>query len=193
MPIFVGSAKQDSQITKEDVISFAEEISKTKGKFQGIMLGWSFAQSAKAAVEKLINEGNPGVDLIQISLTDIDSPKFREHVTKLHNEYESYLKFILPPEVIVNHKRLEPLTYEFDTSESIPLNEGSTIVNIQWDFEFLGRFTPTQGFAYGRDAKAKPLFNVEYKFKHLGKTPIACRVQDDLGGEKIYTEIINVK
>ena len=192
-PIFVGSAKQDSQITKEDVISFAEEISKTKGKFQGIMLGWSFAQSAKAAVEKLINEGNPGVDLIQISLTDIDSPKFREHVTKLHNEYESYLKFILPPEVIVNHKRLEPLTYEFDTSESIPLNEGSTIVNIQWDFEFLGRFTPTQGFAYGRDAKAKPLFNVEYKFKHLGKTPIACRVQDDLGGEKIYTEIINVK
>ena len=188
MPIFVGSAKQDSQITKEDVISFAEEITKTKGKFQGIMLGWSFAQSAKAAVEKLLKEGNPGVDLIQISLTDIDSPKFREHVTKLHNDYESYLKFILPPEVIVNRKRLEPLTYEFDTSESIPLNEGSTIVNVQWDFEYLGRFTPTKGFAYGRKRtqkdELKPLFNVQYKFKHLGKTAIACRVQDDLGGEK---------
>tara|TARA_Y100000590_G_scaffold327935_1_gene372312 strand:+ start:87 stop:1952 length:1866 start_codon:yes stop_codon:yes gene_type:complete len=193
MPIFVGSAKQDSQITKEDVISFAEETTKTKGKFQGIMLGWSFAQSAKTAVEKLLNEGNPGVDLIQISLTDIDSSKFREHVTKLHKEYESYLKFILPPEVIVNHKRVEPLTYEFDASESIPLNEGSTIVNVQWDFEYLGRFTPTKGFAYGRDAKAKSLSNVQYKFKHLGKTAIACRVQDDLGGEKIYTEIINVK
>jgi DNA modification methylase len=193
MPIFVGPAKQESRITKEDVISFAEEISKTKGKFQGIMLGWSFAQSAKTAVEKLLNEGNPGVDLIQISLTDIDSPKFREHVAKLHNEYESYLKFILPPEVIVNHKRVESLTYEFDASESIPLNEGSTIVNIQWDFEYLGRFTPTKGFAYGRDNKANPLYNVQYKFKHLGKTPIACRVQDDLGGEKIYIEEISVK
>jgi len=193
IPIFVGQSKQNSPITKDDVVAFAEEITKTKGKFQGIMLGWSFAQSARTAVEKLIEEGNMGVDLIQISLTDIDSSKFREHVTKLHNEYESYLKFILPPEVIVNHKRLESLTYEFDASESIPLNEGSNIVNVQWDFEYLGRFTPTKGFAYGRDAKAKPLFNVKYKFERLGKTSIACRVQDDLGGEKIYTEIINVK
>ena len=193
IPIFVGSSKQNSPISKDDVVTFAEEITKTKGKFQGIMLGWSFAQSARTAVEKLIEEGNIGVDLIQISLMDIDSPKFREHVTKLHNEYESFLKFILPPEVIVNHKRLEPLTYEFDASESIPLNEGSSVVNVQWDFEYLGRFTPTKGFAYGRDAKAKPLFNVKYKFERLGKTSIACRVQDDLGGEKIYAEIINVK
>ena len=57
-PIFVGSSKQDSQVTKDDVIDFAEEISTTKGKFQGIILAWSFSQSARAAVEKLIQEGN---------------------------------------------------------------------------------------------------------------------------------------
>ena len=193
LPIFVGSAKQDSQVTKEDVINFAEEISKTKGKFQGIMLAWSFAQSAKTAVEKLLQEGNLGVDLIQISLTNIESPEFREHITKLHTEYESFLKFILPPEVILNYKRIGSLAYEFDASESIPINEGANIVNVQWDFEYLGRFTPTGGFAYGRDAKSKPLFRVQYKFERLGKTTIACRVQDDLGGEKIYTEIISVK
>ena len=192
-PIFVGSSKQSIPITKEDVITFAEEITKTKGKFQGIMLGWSFAPSARIAVEKLIQEGNFGVDLIQISQVDIESSEFRKHVTKLHNEYESFLKFILPPEVIVNHKRIKPMTYEFDASESMPLNEDSTIVNIQWDFEYLGRFTPTKGFAYGRDTKAKPLLNVQYKFERLGKTTIACRVQDDLGGEKIYTEVISVR
>ena len=192
-PIFVGSSKQSIPITKEDVITFAEEITKTKGKFQGIMVGWSFAQSARIAVEKLMQEGNFGVDLIQISQVDIESSEFRKHVTKLHNEYESFLKFILSPEVIVNHKRLKSMTYEFDASESIPLNEDSTIVNVQWDFEYLGRFTPTQGFAYGRDAKAKPLLNVQYKFERLGKTTIACRVQDDVGGEKIYTEEISVK
>ncbi len=193
MPIFVGSSKQDSQVTKDDVVDFAKEISTTKGKFQGTMLAWSFAPSAKIAVEKLVKEGNPGVDLIQIALTDIESPEFRKHVTKLHNEYESFLKFILPPEVIVNHKRLSPMTYEFDASESIPINEGASIVNIQWDFEYLGRFTPTRGFAYGRDKTSKPLFNVQYKFERLGKIPIACRIQDDLGGEKIYTEILSVK
>jgi len=197
-PIFVGSSKQNHQVTKDDVINFAEEISKTKGKFQGIMLAWSFAQSARRAVEKLSEEGNPGVDLIQISLIDIETPDFRKHVTKLHNEYETFLKFILPPEVIVNHKRIKPLTYEFDASESVPINEKSKIVNVQWDFEYLGRFTPTKGFAYGTEpigttAKAKPLFKVEYKFGRLGKTTIACRVQDDLGGEQIYPEIISVK
>lgn len=192
-PLFVGSSKQNSQITKDDVINFAKEISSTKGKYQGIMLAWSFAKSARIAVEKLLGEGDPSVDLIQISLTDIESPEFRKHVTKLHNEYESFLKFILPPEVIVNHKRLESMTYEFDASESITINENSIIVNVQWDFEYLGRFTPTKGFAYGRDARSKPLFNVQYKFEHLGKTTIACRVQDDLGGEKIYVEVIQVK
>jgi DNA modification methylase len=192
-PLFVGPAQQDSQITKEDVINFAKEISSTKGKYQGIMLGWSFAPSARTAVEKLLGEGDPGVDLIQISLTDIESPEFRKHITKLHNEYESFLKFILPPEVIVNYKRMGSMTYEFDASESIPINENSNIVNVQWDFEYLGRFTPTKGFAYGRDAKSKPLFNVKYKFEHLGKTTVGCRVQDDLGGEKIYVEVIHVK
>ena len=193
MPIFVGSSKQNSQVTKNNVINFAKEISSTKGKFQGLMLAWSFAQSARIAVEKLLGEGNQGVDLIQISLTGIESPEFREHITKLHNEYELFLKFILPPEVIVNHKRIEQMTYEFDASESIPINEGSSIVNVQWDFDYIGRFTPTKGFAYGRDKESKPLFNVQYKFERLGKTTIACRVQDDQGGEKIHTEIILVK
>jgi len=192
-PLFVGSSEQISPVTKDDVINFAEEISKTKGKFQGIMLAWSFAQSARTAVEKLTGEGNPDVDLIQITLTDIESSAFRKHITKLHNEYELFLRFILPPEVIVNHKRVGPLTYEFDSSESIPINEKSNIVNIQWDFNYRGRFTPTKGFAYGRTATAEPLFNVQYKFERLGKTPVACRVQDDLGGEKIYTEILSVK
>jgi len=197
-PLFVGSSEQNSPVTKDNVINFAEEISKTKGKFQGIMLAWSFAQSARTAVEKLTGEGNPDVDLIQITLTDIESTSFRKHITKLHNEYESFLRFILPPEVVVNHKRVKPLTYEFDASESIPINENSNIVNIQWDFEYRGRFTPTKGFAYGTEqltgnSKLKPLHKVQYKFERLGKTPIACRVQDDLGGEKIYTEILSVK
>ena len=134
----------------------------------------------------------PGVDLIQISLTEIESDDFRKHVTKLHDEYKSLLKFILPPQVNLESKRVSSMTYAFDASESMPLNAGAKIVNVQWDFEFLGRFTPTQGFGYGRDPKGNPTSIIVYKFKHMGKTPIACRVQDDLGGEKIHNETISV-
>lgn len=191
-PVFVGSPKQDSQVTKNEVINFAQEISEKKGKKQGIMLAWSFSQSARIAAEKLIGSEGTFVDLIQISLTEIESPEFRSHIIKLHNEYESFLKFILPPEVRVHHKKLSTMTYEFDATESIALNVGASIVNVQWDLDYRGRFTPTKGFAYGRDQKGKPLFKIEYKFEYVGKITIACRVQDDLGGEKIYTEVISV-
>ena len=192
MPIFVGSSKQDSQVTKNEVVNFAKDISEKRGKKEGIMLGWSFAQSARTATEKLLQEGEASVDLIQISLTEIESSEFREHITKLHDEYNSFLKFILPPEVIVHHKKIKSMIHEFDATESISLNTGASIVNVQWDLDYRGRFTPTVGFAYGRDQKGKPLFKIQYEFEHIGKTTIACRVQDDLGGEKIYTEVISV-
>ena len=198
MPLFVGSSKNNSQVKKDDVVNFAQEISETKGKKSGAMIAWSFAPAARQAADQLIAEGNPGVDLIQISLTEIESDDFRKHVTKLYGKDEQLLKFILPPQVILKYKRVGSMTYAFDASLSQPLNtnnngELAEIVNVQWDFEFLGRFTPTQGFGYGRDPKGNPMSKIVYKFKHMGKTSIACRVQDDLGGEKIHNETISVR
>ena len=193
-PLFVGKPKQANRISKNDVIEFARDMVETKGIHKGVMLAWSFTKSARLAVEKLAGN-NAEISLVQISLTELDSLTFKEHVTKLHEEYNSLLTFILPPEVSVNHKKVASMTYEFDASESIALNKDSKIVNVQWDFDFKGRFTPTKGFVYGRDGKGdkiKPMFNVTYKFKHIGKIPIACRVQDDLGGEMIHMEIIRV-
>lgn len=196
IPLFVGKAVQRKRVTKNDVIEFAREIAETKGLRRGEMLAWSFAESARTAAEKLRGENNAEIDLIQITLAELDSPTFKSHVTKLHEDYESLLTFILPPAVSINHKKIAPMTYEFDASESIAINTGANIVNVQWDFEYKGRFTPTQGFAYGREGsgdKIKPLFKAEHKFGHMGKTPIACRVQDDLGGEKIHMETISVR
>lgn len=195
-PLFVGSAKQKNRVTKNNVIEFARDITGTKGRNKGTMLAWSFAPSAKTVVEKLKGQKHTEIELIQITLTNIDSDVFKEHVIKLHDEYKSMLTFILQPEVTINYKKTSLMTYEFDASESIALNTGAKIVNVQWDFNYKGRFTPTQGFAYGREGsgtKSKPLFVVKHKFKHIGKIPIACRVQDDLGGEKIHTEIMMVR
>lgn len=195
-PLFVGASKQKTRVTKNNVLEFAKEISETRGKYKGEMIAWSFAPSARIAVEKLRETNNPKIVLIQISLIELDSSSFREQITKLHEDYKSLLTFILPPEVIIHHKKIDSTTYEFDASESIALNIGAKIVNVQWDFDYKGRFTPTQKFAYGREKKVdniKPLFVVRYKFNRLGKTPIACRIQDDLGGENVYTEAITVR
>jgi DNA modification methylase len=192
VPLYVGPASQDKLVTKDDVVNFAREIAVKRGKDQGTMLAWAFSPSAKSAVEKLKMEGNPEVELIQISPIEIESPQFREHVVKLHKEYESFLRFILPPEIRFTFKRVKPLTYLFDVSESIPLNAGAKIINVQWDFDFRGRFTPAKGFTFGRDSKGNPLHRIEFKFNSTGKRSIACRIQDDVGGEKIYPEIISV-
>ena len=196
IPLFVGKAKQTNRVTKNDVIGFAREITEAKGMHKGVMLAWSFADSARIAAEKLKGEHDAEIDLIQISLTELDSTEFKDHIIRMHEDYKSLLTFILPPEVSISHKKIGPMTYEFDASGSIALNTGAEIVNVQWDFDYRGRFTPTQGFAYGREGsgdKIRPLFSAQYKFKHMGKTSIACRVQDDLGGEKIHTGIIQVR
>ena len=39
----------------------------------------------------------------------------------------------------------------------------------------------------------KPVLKVNYKFKLSGKKKIACKVQDDEGGEKIEIMEINIK
>ena len=194
-PIFVGSSKQRKRVTKKEVIDFAKEITETKDNHNGIMIAWSFAPSAKLAVEKLKNT-DPSIELVQISLVDINSTIFKERIMKLHEDYKSLLQFIIPPQVSIKYDRKGSTKYKFDATESISLNIRAKIVNIQWDFDYTGRFTPTQGFAYGREGKndeIKPMFIVEYKFKRLGKTTIACRVQDDLGGEKIDTLEIAVQ
>jgi len=194
-PLFVGPSKQKNRVTKTDVIEFAREITEVKGYHKGVMLAWSFAPSARTVVEKLRGENNAEIDLIQIALTELGSDTFRDRITKLHDEYKSMLTFILPPEVSLHHKKTGHMTYEFDASESIALNTGAKIVNVQWDFDYRGRFTPTQGFAYGREGsgdRIRPLFAVRHRFGHIGKIPIACRVQDDLGGEKIHSEVISV-
>lgn len=195
-PLFVGRAGQKNRVTKNDVIGFARDMAETRGIRKGIMLAWSFAESARIAAEKLKGEDHAEIDLVQITLTELDSSSFKDHVIKLHGEYESLLTFILPPEVSINHSRVASATYEFDASESIALNTDAKIVNVQWDFDYRGRFTPTKGFAYGREGSGdgiRPLFKVRYKFARLGRTPIACRVQDGLGGERIHTETIRVR
>jgi DNA modification methylase len=192
IPLFVGPASQDYPVKKGDVIEFAREVTTKRGLKRGDMLAWAFSPSAQEAASRLTADGTE-VDLIRLKLIRIDSEQFREHVTSKHKEYERLLTFILPPEVRLTQRRLAPLTYVFDIGESISVNPGGKIANVQWDFDFQGTFVSTPGYSFIRDANNAPVFKISYEFDRPGKHSIACRVQDDLGGEKTRVEVVAVQ
>ena len=193
IPLYVGSSSQEKPITKDQVIDFAKTVLTKKGKNHGIMLGWAFAPSAQTAAAKLEEEKGISLEFVKISLVPIDSEEFRKHIISKHKEYSDLLMFILPPEVKVKYKRIDPMTYEFDISESISLNSGGRIINVQWDFDHKGKFVSTQGYSFIRGDKNQPKLSVSYVFSNVGTKKIACKVQDDKGGERTETIEIEVK
>lgn len=193
IPLYVGSSSQEKPITKDQVIDFAITVLTKKGKNHGIMLGWAFAPSAQTAAAKLEEEKGISLEFVKISLVPIDSEEFRKHIISKHKEYSDLLIFILPPEVKVKYKRIAPMTYEFDISESMSLNSGGRIINVQWDFDHKGKFVSTQGYSFIRGDKNQPKLSVSYAFSNSGTKKIACKVQDDKGGERTETIEIEVK
>lgn len=187
IPLYVGPASQASAVTKDEVLEFAKTLVVKKGKGRGTMLAWSFSESAVKAAQKLEADTKVNLELVKIALVQIESREFRDHVVSGHKEYSNLLVFILPPEVRVSHKRVGHLTYEFDISESASMNPGGKVMNVQWDFDFQGRFASTAGYSFVRGDRGSPLLNVSYSYPSPGERRVACKVQDDCGGEAMET------
>jgi DNA modification methylase len=183
VPLYVGPASQDKAVSKDEVLEFAETLLVKKGRGRGTMLAWTFSGSAVKAVEKLEAESSVNVELVKIALVQIESREFREHVVSKHKEYANLLSFILPPEIRIAQKRVAPRSYSFDISESASMNPGGRVMNVQWDFDFKDRFSSTKGYSFVRDERGVPALVVRYEFPTAGKWRIACKVQDDCGGE----------
>jgi DNA modification methylase len=195
IPLYVGEPSRDSRITKEDVARFAKTVYEERRANHGVMLAWNFGPDARKAAEILAARENKRIDFVRLSLVRLESDEFREHVVNKHPDYGPLLSFIQPPEVRVAIRRLKPLTYEFDVSESVSLNKDGAIANVQWDFDYKsGKFTSTQGYTFLRDKKTgRPVLIVAYTFPKVGAYTVACSVQDDQGGERTVVQTIQVE
>ncbi len=201
IPVWVGEPSQKSQVSAQDVVNFANAVRKTVRYQQdnlrdGTMLAWAFRPDAMQAAQQLREQEATDLNFIRLDMVRIDSPTFREHVNVLSTDkadYSTFLTFVLPPRVEVGWKKLTGLTYRFDVSETIVLNAGSKIINVQWDFNYQGVFTSTQGFSFIRTTSKEPTLQVDYTFPTSGRYHIACKVQDDVGGEGLWTGYIEVK
>lgn len=200
IPIYVGEPNQRSQVTAKDVEAFANAIRKTIRYQQdnlrdGIMLAWAFRPDAVQAAERLRDMEITDLNFVRLEQIRIDSPRFREHISALstdHADYANFLTFVQPPRVEIGYKRLSARTYIFDVTETVVLNAGAKIINVQWDFNYNGRFTSTPGFSFIRTSKKEPALQAQYEFPKTDKFRIACKVQDDMGGEGMWTGEIEI-
>ena len=200
LPVWVGEPDQKKAVTAADVQNFANAMRKTLRYKQdnlrdGIMLAWAFRRDAVEAAERLRRLEQTDLNFIRLDMIRIDSPRFREHVTALstdHADYENFLTFVQPPKVEAGYKRIAPRTYKFDVSETVVMNVGAKIINVQWDFDYGKRFSSTPGYSFVRGGKKEPELQAQYEFPTAGKKRIACKVQDDMGGEGLWTAAIEV-
>lgn len=197
VPVWVCPPDARYEVRHTDVVAFANAVRHSiryqqSDLREGIMLGWAFTLEAREAADKLRQRAGVDVNFIRLELIRIDSPRFRQHVASLstnHADYENFLTFIQPPRVEVGYERVESLTYRFDVSDTVVVNPGAKIINVQWDFDYDGRqFRSTQGYALSKASAP-----VVYKFPRAGKFTIACKVQDDKGGEGMWVGEIEVE
>jgi DNA modification methylase len=197
VPVWVCPPDARYEVSNTDVVAFANAVRRSIRYKQsdlrdGVMLGWAFTLEAREAAEQLRQRAGVDVNFIRLELIRIDSPRFRQHVASLstnHADYENFLTFIQPPRVEVGYERVAPLTYRFDVSDTVVVNPGAKIINVQWDFDYDGRqFRSTQGYALSKASAP-----VVYKFPRAGKFTIACKVQDDKGGEGMWVGEIEVE
>lgn len=200
IPIWVGQPEMKTQVSAQDVVSFANAIRKTLRYQQdnlrdGIILAWAFRPEALQAAQQLREQESVDLNFIRLDMIRIDSPDFRQHISALSTDkadYSAFLTFVQPPRVEVGWKRLSSLSYRFDVSETVVLNPGGKIINVQWDFNYDGRFTATEKYSFIRSAKNEPAVQADYSFSAPGRYRIACKVQDDIGGEGIWSGYIDV-
>ncbi|NLI00542.1 MAG: site-specific DNA-methyltransferase [Chthonomonadales bacterium] len=201
IPVWVGEADQRRAVTVTDVQAFANAMRKTLRYKQdnlrdGIMLAWAFRPDAVEAADRLRRLEQTDLNFIRLDMIRIDSPRFREHVTALsthHADYENFLTFVQPPRVEVGYKRIASRTYMFDVSETAILNAGAKIINVQWDFDYGERFSSTPGYSFVRGGKNQVALQAQYEFPDTGTKRVACKVQDDMGGEGMWTGEVRVE
>jgi hypothetical protein len=206
--LWVAGSKETDVVAPADVKLFAEAVLRARKPEdrQATMIGWAIDPKARSYADQvmLLGDRKP-IQFIKLRLWPLAGEDFKAHVTKKYTKYKDFFAFILPPEIPrIAVVRISPLKYRFDVSEARSMNSGGNIVNVQWDFDFRdGIFSATQGYQLRRKEKKgrgqagfEGELGVEYTFDGVvsgTEVGIACRVQDDLGGEGMKTLKLKVE
>ena len=197
-PVWVGQPSQRSPVTAEDVDIFCQAIA-SLDRYQsdetlrdGVMLAWGFSPEAVSAAQEWRENELARIAFVRLDQIRIDSGEFRRHIVSQSTDradYSEFLTFVEPPEVRFDERRLRSLHYEFDASDTRSYNAEGNILSVQWDFNFNGQVF----HAERRPWKERSLLKTQHTFTRAGDFTVACRVQDDKGGEGMVTKRVQVR
>jgi len=202
--IFIGSVKPDESIPEERLKKFVEDVLKLRYqeniRLRLKVIAWVFPPSLQKYAKVLENYFFKKNLAVEIELIPINSQLFRRRILEHYQDTsktEFLLKFISQPSIMdIVCKKTNGLKYKFEAVGVRSNNIDGYLINCQWDFNFIGgRFAESE-YALMReqkDGKYVAILKAEKEFEKPGKYIVACRVQDNLGGETIKTKEVEIK
>lgn len=208
-PILVGPSNSKESIGAKTVKKFFDEI-KSKLELNKLIsakiISWRFSRQIVKYIkilEQYIEKNNLPVKL---ELIPLDSKEFRARILQRYpdaNEAEFFLRFSKAPVIgDIKVKKIKDLEYEFEAIDAFSINEDGWLVNCQWDFDYQkGHFCADKDYILSREKKKykkrgeifKAILKAKHKFKKFGEYTVACKVQDNLAGETIFSKVIIIK
>lgn len=208
-PIYVGPSDPNESIDVKDIKAFFNEI---KNKIQvnqmirAKIIAWRFSRQVLTYIKTLQNYCQKYNLPIELEAIPLDSKTFRQRILQRMpdvEEAELFLRFSKPPVIgDIKVKRVGTLEYEFEAMDTISTNENGWLVNTQWDFDYqIGHFAADKNYVLSREKKKdknhgeifEAVLKAKYKFERQREYTIACKVQDNLAGETIFSVKLVVK
>jgi DNA modification methylase len=217
-PILVGPANPRESIDAHKIKEFFDEIKsrlEPNKPVRAKILGWRFSRQVQEYVkilQKYVEDNrlvveDDGSPLIEIELIPLRSNRFRERILQRYRDVEEadfYLRFPEPPVIgDIRIKKIGPLEYEFEAVDAMSTNEDGWLVNCQWDFDYQeGHFAADKDYILSRQKvksrvrgagdRFEAILTARHKFAKPGTYTVACKVQDNLAGEAVFSKRVDV-
>ncbi|MEK7542058.1 MAG: site-specific DNA-methyltransferase [Patescibacteria group bacterium] len=202
-PLLVGPSNPNESVSGKQVKAFFDEIKarlEPNKLVSAKIIGWRFdrqiAQYIKVLEEYIFKHNLP----MKIELIPLDSKEFRARVLQRFpnvSEADFYMRFSKAPVIgDIRAKKIRDSEYEFEAIDAFSTNEDGWLVNCQWDFDYQeGHFAADKEYVLSRekvkDKKRGEIFTAilkaHHSFEKSGEFVVACRVQDNLAGETIFS------
>jgi len=207
-PILVGPSNPNESISGKEVKAFFDEIKsrlEPNKLVNAKIIGWRFSRQITEYIkilEQYIFKHNLPVKL---ELIPLDSKEFRARVLQRYpdaSDAEFFLRFSKAPVIgDIKVKKIKGLECEFEAIDAFSTNEDGWLVNCQWDFNYQeGHFSADKDYVLSREKikdknkgeQFKAILKARHIFEKAGEYTIACKVQDNLAGETIFSKKIKV-
>src|SRR3990167_6224793 len=208
-PILVGPANPKESIGGKEIKAFFDEIKsqlEPNKLVSAKIIGWRFSRQIVQYINILEKYIEKHTLPLKLDLIPLDSKEFRARVLQRYpdaNEAEFFLRFSKAPVIgDIKIKKIKKLEYEFEAIDAISTNEDGWLVNCQWDFDYQeGHFAADKDYILSREKVTdkgkgehfKAILKARHVFEKSGEIIVACKVQDNLAGETIFSKKIKMK